>query len=115
MPTVVDAKFYEVTKQIVLTSHLVDLNYIAISKKVFDGLTSEQQEAVQKAADDAAEFGRRNQLKKEEELADFLRSKGLKVYEPDLGAFRARIQKMYLESDYAKDWPTGLVEKINAL
>jgi len=115
LPTVVDAKFYEVTKQIVLTSHLVDLNYLAISKTVFDGLTSAQQEAVQKAADEAAAFGRRNQLKKEDELADFLRSKGLKVYEPDLGAFRARIQRMYLESDFAKDWPKGLVEKINAL
>ena len=33
LPTVVDAKFYEVTKQIILTSHLVDLNYIAISKE----------------------------------------------------------------------------------
>jgi len=115
LPTVVDAKFYEVTKQIVLTSHLVDLNYLAISKTVFDGLTPAQQETIQNAADDAAEFGRRNQLKKEEELADFLRSKGLKVYEPDVGAFRARIQKMYLESDFAKDWPKGLVEKINAL
>ena len=115
LPTVVDAKFYEVTKQIVLTSHLVDLNYLAISKTVFDGLTSAQQEAVQKAADDAAAFGRRNQLKKEDELADFLRSKGLRVYEPDLGTFRARIQRMYLESDFAKDWPKGLVEKINAL
>ena len=29
-------KFYEVTKQIALTSHLVDLNYIAFSKEVWD-------------------------------------------------------------------------------
>jgi len=34
LPTVVDKKFYEVTKQIILTSHLVDLNYIAFSKKL---------------------------------------------------------------------------------
>ena len=33
LPTVVDAKFYEVTNQIILTSHLVDLNYIAIGKE----------------------------------------------------------------------------------
>ncbi|MBT8457259.1 MAG: TRAP transporter substrate-binding protein DctP, partial [Alphaproteobacteria bacterium] len=43
LPTVVDAKFYEVTKQIALTSHLVDLNYIAFSKEVWDGLTPDQQ------------------------------------------------------------------------
>jgi TRAP-type C4-dicarboxylate transport system substrate-binding protein len=34
LPTVVDKKFYEVTKQIILTSHLVDLNYIAFSKNL---------------------------------------------------------------------------------
>lgn len=115
LPTVVDAKFFEVTKQIVLTSHLVDLNYIAFSKKVWDGLSADQQKAVQAAADEAAEFGRQNQLKKEQELGDFLKSKGLEIYEPDVAAFRARVQKMYQESEYAKNWPAGLIDKINAL
>ncbi|MEZ5535901.1 MAG: sialic acid TRAP transporter substrate-binding protein SiaP [Thiolinea sp.] len=115
LPTDKDAKFYEVTKQIVLTSHLVDLNYLAISKKVFDSLTAEQQETVQKAADEAAEFGRQNQLKLEGELADFFREQGLKVYEPDLDAFRTQVQKAYLESDFSKTWPEGLLEKINGL
>ena len=58
LPTVVDAKFYEVTKQIILTSHLVDLNYIAISKEFWDNLSPEQQATMQKAADAAAESGR---------------------------------------------------------
>ncbi|MGB1256625.1 MAG: sialic acid TRAP transporter substrate-binding protein SiaP [Thiolinea sp.] len=115
LPTDKDAKFYEVTKQIVLTSHLVDLNYLAISKKVFDGLSKEQQEVVQKAADEAAEYGRQNQLKLEDELADFFRDKGLKVYEPDVKAFRDTVQKAYMESDFSKSWPEGLVEKINEL
>ena len=44
LPTVVDQKFYEVTKQIALTSHLVDLNYIAFSKEVWDKLSPAQQE-----------------------------------------------------------------------
>ena len=35
LPTVVDKKFYEVTKQIALTAHLVDLNYIALSYDFF--------------------------------------------------------------------------------
>lgn len=115
LPTVVDAKFYEVTKQVVLTSHLVDLNYLAMSKSVWDALTPEQQETVQKAADDAAEYGRQNQLAKEEELVSFLEEQGLKVYEPDLDAFRTTVQQKYLESDFAKDWPEGTLEKINAL
>ena len=115
LPTNRDSKFYEVTKQIVLTSHLVDLNYIAFSKKVWDGLTPEQQAAVQKAADDAAESGRQKQLALEAELEQFFKDKGLKVYTPDIDAFRTQVQKAYLESDFAKTWPEGMVDKINAL
>lgn len=115
LPTVVDAKFYEVTKQIALTSHLVDLNYIAMSKKVFDALTADQQATVQAAADEAAEFGRQNQLKKEADLVAFLEGKGLDVYEPDLAAFRNQVQDMYLNSEYAATWPEGVLDKVNAL
>ena len=115
LPTNRDSKFYEVTKQIVLTSHLVDLNYIAFSKKVWDGLTPEQQATVQKAADDAAESGRQKQLALEVELEQFFKDKGLKVYAPDVEAFRTQVQKAYLESEYAKTWPEGMVDKINAL
>ena len=115
LPTNRDSKFYEVTKQIVLTSHLVDLNYIAFSKKVWDGLTPEQQATVQKAADDAAESGRQKQLALEVELEQFFKDKGLKVYTPDVEAFRTQVQKAYLESDFAKTWPEGMVGKINAL
>ncbi|MBM3629115.1 MAG: C4-dicarboxylate ABC transporter, partial [Alphaproteobacteria bacterium] len=39
----------------------------------------------------------------------------LKVYAPDVDAFRAHVQKAYLESRFAKDWPAGMVDKINAI
>jgi len=115
LPTVRDSKFYEVTKQIILTSHLVDLNYLAFSKKIWDKLTPEQRAITQKAADDAAELGRQRQLALEAELVQFFKDKGLEVYEPDVAAFCARVQKAYLDSDYAKAWPKGILDKINAL
>lgn len=115
LPTNKDSKFYEVTKQIVLTSHLVDLNYLAFSKKVWDGLTPEQQATVQKAADDAAESARQKQLALEAELEQFFKNQGLKVYTPDVEAFRTQVQKAYLESDFAKSWVPGMVDQINAL
>jgi tripartite ATP-independent transporter DctP family solute receptor len=115
LPTVVDSKFYEVTNQIALTSHLVDLNYIAMSKEVFDGLSEEQQATVMEAAAAAAESGRQAQLKKEEELVSFLEEQGLEIYEPDVAAFRAHVQEQYLNSDASADWPEGVLEKINAL
>jgi tripartite ATP-independent transporter DctP family solute receptor len=115
LPTVFDKKFYEVTKQIILTSHLVDLNYIAISKKVWDKMTPEQQATLQAAADEAAKYCREEQVKKEKELVSFFKEQGLKVYTPDLDAFRKHAQEMYLKSDFAKSWPKGLLEKINGL
>lgn len=115
LPTVVDAKFYEVTNQIVLTSHLVDLNYIAMSAEVFNGLTEEQQKIVQDAADAAAEAGRQAQLQKEEDLVSFLKEQGMEIYEPNKAAFRDAVQSAYLGSEFAETWPEGLLEKINAL
>ncbi|MCZ8188137.1 MAG: sialic acid TRAP transporter substrate-binding protein SiaP [Beijerinckiaceae bacterium] len=115
LPTVRDSKFFEVTKQIVLTSHLVDQNYLAISKKIWDKLTPQQQAVMQKAADDAAESGRKKQLALEAELEGFFKEKGLKVYTPDVEAFRKKVQADYLASKFAKDWPAGMVEKINAV
>ena len=115
LPTVVDAKFYEVTKQIALTSHLVDLNYVAFSKSVWDGLTADQQATVKAAAEAAAESGRQAQLKKEATLVSFLTEQGLAVYEPDLKAFRDHVQAQYAGSELAASWPDGVLEKINAL
>ena len=115
LPTVVDSKFYEVTNQIALTSHLVDLNYVAFSKAVFDGLTEEQQATVSEAAVAAAESGRQAQLMKEEELVSFLQEQGLEIYEPDLAAFRSHVQAEYLNSDASADWPEGVLDQINAL
>jgi hypothetical protein len=43
------------------------------------------------------------------------KAKGLKIYTPDVAAFRAHAQKMYLESELAKSWPEGVIDKINAL
>ena len=115
LPTVVDQKFYEVTKQIALTSHLVDLNYIAFSKETWDSLTADQQLTVQRAADAAAAYGRLKQLDKENNLADFIRSQGVEIYTPDLEAFRTHVQAQYVGSEAAASWPKGVLERINEL
>ncbi len=115
LPTDRDSKFYEVTNQIVLTSHLVDMNFLAISKKVYDKFTPAQQKTLQDAAVKAADYTLEKQLALEAELEQFFKDKGLKVYTPDVDAFRTRVQKMYLESKFAKDWPKGMLERINAI
>ena len=115
MPTDKDKKFYEVTDQIVLTGHLVDMNFLAFSKSVWDDLTGDQQAAVMKAAADASASITASIVANEAELVAFFEGEGLKVYTPDVASFRERAQKMYLESDFSKDWPAGLLDRINAV
>ena len=116
LPNVQNMKFYEVMSQIVLTSHLVfGFDLLTISKTAWDAMTPEQQEKVQAAATAAIDWSQAEHLKQEVELAAFFEEQGLKLYTPDIEAFRAHAQQMYLYFDLAKSWPEGLLEKINAL
>ena len=115
LPNVENMKFYEVMNQIVMTSHLVGFDLLAISSKTWNALTPDQQKAVQAAADKAIEWSTQEHLKREAELADFFKKQGLEVYTPDVKAFRDFAQKKYLASDLAKNWPAGMLDKINAM
>lgn len=115
LPNVENMKFYEVMKQIVLTSHLVGYDLLVISSEKFNAMTPEQQEKLQAAATVAIDFSQQAHLDREAELLVRFESAGLKIYEPDIEAFRTYAQQMYLDSELAKDWPEGVVDKINAL
>src|SRR5690606_18684983 len=115
LPNVENMKFYEVMKQIVLTSHLVGFDLLTVSKKVWDGMDADRQARFQAAADAAIDFSTEKHLARETELAERFKSAGLKIYEPDLEAFRTHVQQQYLASDLAASWPAGMVDKINAL
>ena len=115
LPSVRAAKFYEVTKQIVLTSHLTDGIFIALSNKSFNGLNFAQKRKVADAAKAAIAFNNDNRVKEEAQLVDFFKKEGLQVSTPDVEAFRKTVQAAYQNSEYAKLWPKGLVERINAV
>jgi TRAP-type C4-dicarboxylate transport system substrate-binding protein len=115
LPNVRNMKFYEVMSQIALTSHLVGYDLLVVSKKVWDALSPEEQQAFQAAADGAIAWSTEQHLQQEEELKGFFEEQGLKVYTPNVEAFRKHAQQMYLESDLAKSWPEGMLNRINAL
>lgn len=115
LPNVENMKFYEVMDQIVLTSHLVGYDLLVISGDAWNAMTPEQQEQVQAAATAAIDFSQKAHLDREAELLEQFKTVGLNIYEPDLDAFRSHAQQMYLDSDLAKDWPEGVIDRINAL
>jgi tripartite ATP-independent transporter DctP family solute receptor len=115
LPNVQNMKFYEVMSQIVLTSHLVGFDLLTVNLKTWNSMAPAKQKTFQAAADKAIQWSASEHLKREAELADGFKKQGLDVYAPDVGAFRAYAQKVYLASDEAKEWPKGMLEKINAL
>src|SRR5687767_4539493 len=89
LPNVQNMKFYEVMSQIVLTSHLVGFDLLAINLKAWNGMGAAKQKSFQAAVDKAINWSAQEHLKRETELADGFKKQGLDVYTPDLAAFRA--------------------------
>ena len=115
LPNVENMKFYEVMSQIVLTSHLVGYDLLTVSGKIWGDMSADQQAAFQAAADEALAWNTEQHLKREAELVEVFKGKGLNIYTPDVDAFRKHVQETYLASDLAKSWPQGMVDRINAL
>jgi TRAP-type transport system periplasmic protein len=115
LPNVQNMKFFEVMSQIVLTSHLVGYDLLTVSMKVWQGMTPAKQQAFQAAADKAIAWSTAEHLKREAELMEGFRRQGLDVYTPNVNAFREHAQKIYLASDDAKQWPAGMLDRINAM
>ncbi len=115
LPTVDAAKFYEVTEQITLTNHLVDGLNVAVNNQTWDQLDDAQKANMVAAAQSACDWNNEERYANEARLVEFFEGEGLTVTVPDVDAFREHVQQFYLNSDRAKLWPEGWVEKINAL
>ncbi|SDG87392.1 sialic acid TRAP transporter substrate-binding protein SiaP [Propionivibrio dicarboxylicus] len=115
LPSARAAKFYEPSKTVVLTSHLVDAIFLAYSTKAFNALKPEQQKKVVEAAQAAAKYNNENRIKDEKEIVDFFKAQGMKVITPNVAEFRKTVQEKYQKSEMAATWPKGLLERINAV
>jgi tripartite ATP-independent transporter DctP family solute receptor len=118
LPTDKNAKFYEVTKYIVLTDHQVGTVWPTMNEKKWQSLTPEDQELVMKAIRKAGEACAKQNLDTEANILDFFREQGLIVIEdPDRAAFAEYARKSYQteSKEVSKDWNWELYDKIQAL
>jgi len=115
LPTVKSAKFNEVTRQIVLTGHLVDVLQLAIAAKTWNAFSPADKAEVKKAAAKAAKFNDENRAREEKELIESFRAQGIAITTPDVETFRKTVQAAYLKSEHAEKWPRGLLDRINAV
>ena len=107
-------KFYEVTSQFVLTSHVIGYDMLTVSKKTWEALGPAKQAKLREVADKIFDDNAAKFDAQAAEAIEFFKNEGKEVYTPDQNAFRSHAQKRYIER-YGKDWPAGALEKINAI
>jgi TRAP-type transport system periplasmic protein len=113
LPDAMAGKFYEVSKQVVLTGHMVANVFFTLAGGFWDGLSADQKAAIEAAEAKAKAFNDAGVIKTEGDAKGFFEGKGVKVTTPDVAAFRDHVQKAFLESKYAATWPKGMLERIN--
>jgi len=99
LPTNFNAKFYEVTDQIVLTNHLVNDVWPTVNEEVWQSLSEDQQNLVTDAWLEARDYATDIALQAEADLVSFFEGEGLEVYEPDRDAFRTHVLDELLSNE----------------
>ena len=106
------AKLFEVSEQVVLTTHMVQPVFLSIAGPAWAKLSAAQQAGLRTAALNAARANDAGRLEDERAITDGLRGKGVTVDTPDLGAFRAAADAAYGGSDMAKAWDAGWMKRV---
>ena len=107
------AKLYEVSEQVVLTSHMVQPVFFAIAKPVWAKLSPAQQAALQASARKAAKTGDDGRLGDEASIIEALKGRGLSVDAIDLTLFRAAADKAYTGADATKAWDMAWLKRVS--
>lgn len=109
-----DWKFNEVSKEVVLTQHVVQPVFLAIAKPVFDKLTPEQQATLRAAAKEAAAAEVQQTIADEKSALESFEKAGIVISTPDVELFRTNATKLYKEEGFVEKWQPGLKDKIDA-
>ena len=114
LPDAIAGKFYEVSKQVVLTGHQVANVFFTFAKPFWDGLSPEEQKAILEAEAAAKAVNDDGVKATEADGKAFFEAHGNTVTTPDVAAFRTHVLDAFVQSDFAKDWPAGMLDRINA-
>jgi TRAP-type C4-dicarboxylate transport system substrate-binding protein len=93
LPTIEAKKFYEVQKNIILTGHIADSLLTVVSAQTMARLTPAEQKILTEVTQEAAERATNDIRKREGELVDEFKKKGLNVVNVDRAAFQQHVLK----------------------
>ena len=106
------AKLYEVSEQIVLTSHMLQPVFFSIAKPVWDKLSTDQKKLVEAAARSAATANDAGRLADEKTVAEAMKGRGLTVDAIDLAPFRAAADMAYGDGDVTRAWDKAWMKRV---
>jgi TRAP-type C4-dicarboxylate transport system substrate-binding protein len=108
-------KFYEISKYVSLSAHVIQNQVILINEKKFQKMPPELQEIVVQAAVDAGDWQTQQATETFDHYKQALIEKGMTVIEDvDRDAFRDKCKGPLLE-EWESVWGKGLYEEIEAL
>ena len=116
LPTDKNAKFYEVTKYIVLTDHFINPVMPTINEEVWQSLTDQQKEWIMEGIAAGREVCDELNLQQEAELVEFFEDQGMTIIEPDKAAFKEHALDMVMNNEeMTSSWNMDLFEEVQAL
>ncbi|MHB0869651.1 MAG: TRAP transporter substrate-binding protein [Chloroflexota bacterium] len=110
--TIYTSKFYEVQKNLTLSAHMTQHQFLLMNDKFYQGLSPELKKVIDQAAIDAGEYQSKLQLADNKKALDDLKAKGMTVHEIDRAEWAAKTKDSWkqFESQLGK----GFYEKFQA-
>lgn len=108
------AKMHEVTKEVVLTGHVVQTIFFAIAEKAYQKMTKAQQALVTDAAKKACAWNDSMRLADEKKQVAYFKSRGVVMTTPDVDAFRKQMWATYAREGKLKVWPKAVIDAIRS-
>ncbi|MCB1745027.1 MAG: TRAP transporter substrate-binding protein DctP [Burkholderiaceae bacterium] len=108
------AKLDEVTKEVVMTNHMVQTVFYAIAEPVYAKLSVAQKGKLSAAANAACAWNDTMRLADEASQVKAFADAGIVISRPDLQAFRENMAKTYEAGGQAAKWDAALIKAIRA-
>jgi tripartite ATP-independent transporter DctP family solute receptor len=94
-PSFYSSRHYEVTNYYILNEHTAVPDVLVIGTRLWNSLTDQQKDWLQRAVDDSVDYQRELWRESEEESLRVVREAGVEVIYPDKEPFRERVQHIY--------------------
>lgn len=113
LPTILANKYYEVTKSITLSKHIISENSVYIADKFYQSLSDDERQIVDDGVKLLCDTVTKVVTDQENSCADELRGYGITIYEPDMSEMREKVIAWYYDNpDSMKGWDMEVLNQI---